>query len=445
MKTISPATRQSKSITAIVKPTTDCNLNCIYCYEDKSRHQKICMDHNTLKHVIVKFVEYNGTYKETQFIWHGGEPLLMGRTFFDRIVEIQKELTSSFRIRNGVQTNGTLLTKDFINFFKEWEFSVGISVDGPKWLHNTQRPYIDGQGSFDNLFMDKIKILMEPTNRQKNGRPTCSGAIAILTKNSLVNLDEIYDFFSSNKINLKINPIFYEGNGKMIRKKLGITPKEYGDAMIHLFNRWFFEEGPSITIEPFFEILGNLIVGRPQGCLFTGTCYTEYLEVAPNGDVYPCCGKNSRSSSLGNINKDDMNDILDSPVLDQLKVKRAEAMMRCSNCDYVSICNAGCVRRAYSRRRNFTDRDYYCLGYKVLFNYIHKTLAQELGAGYKDYFKENVVISKIHHPILKKVFTSRIYQSNINTWMDKDWMQWRGDHSDWNAWKGDWDDLGGCP
>lgn len=106
-----------QELTLILKPLVDCNLNCKYCYISEDPHNGMRMDHGTLRNVIVRFLTYAGPERGVHFIWHGGEPLLMGRDFFEKVVEIQSEFVANYRIRNGIQTNATILTKDFLSFF----------------------------------------------------------------------------------------------------------------------------------------------------------------------------------------------------------------------------------------------------------------------------------------------------------------------------------------
>lgn len=183
------------------------------------------MDYNTLENVIVKFAHFNGPEVKTRFIWHGGEPLLMGFEFFAKIAEIQDKLGPEYTFSNGVQTNGTLLTEEFVDLFKEKSFGVGVSLDGPQWLHDLQRPYPDGRGSFGDV-MSGIALLRE--RMSNNGHSAFGGVIAVLTQNTLVNLDELYEFFHTQKISFRAHPLYYEGKGIDIRRRLGITPEEYG-------------------------------------------------------------------------------------------------------------------------------------------------------------------------------------------------------------------------
>jgi uncharacterized protein len=426
------------AITAIVKPTLDCNMKCSYCYEGNNPYKNMTMDDGTLKSIIKKIGSYNGEQKETTFIWHGGEPLLMGMGFFNKIVTIQDEL-KNYRFRNCLQTNGTLVNRPLIQFFRSQHFSVGMSLDGPEQLNNLQRRYGNGNKTF-NRVLDVIKMF-DDEKLCKKDRSVLNGVVAVLTKNTLDMLDEFYKFFVSRGISVRINPIFYEGNGKTVRDHLGVTAEDFADVMIYIFDKWFFNSNEVVRIEPLFEMLGNLMYGSPRSCVFTMNCYAEFLEVTPNGDVYPCTGAATKSFCLGNINQQEMSDMLRSPVLKYFRAKRRSALRNCQSCDYFSICNAGCVRKSYMRRRRLNDRDFFCIAYKRLYKHMDSVLKNELGENYRGTYLS--VSEKIQNHILREIISCRAKGSRKkeHLWSDTTWSQWRGDYSEWS---GQYHDTTGC-
>lgn len=430
---------QHEPLKVIVKPTINCNLGCVYCYEGKNTYRGQRMNYDTLRNTIVKFARYNGPQAETQFIWHGGEPLLMGLEFFTKIVEIQDELGPERTFSNGIQTNGTLITGEFCDLFEERDFGVGVSLDGPQWLHDLQRPYPNGRSSFDDVMAGIALIRGRQTSN--NGHPVCDGVLAVLTRNTLANRDEFYEFFQSRKLNFKVNPIYYEGRGGDVREDLGIEPGEYGKAMMALFDHWFYRDGSFLTIDPLDEMLGNLITGRSRSCRFAESCYKKYLEVAPNGDVYPCAGRNLRIFCLGNINEKSLEEILASPVLERFKTERMQLPEHCASCNYFSICHGGCIRQAFMQQERLSDRDYYCPSYKVLYEHLRQVLLQELGT-VPIAACEDINFAAIKNPALQRVVQSRLPSESQDPqlWMDKEWAQWRGKYSVWSGkWSGDWE------
>lgn len=401
--------RPDKSlVTVIIKPTFDCNLRCKYCYEgDICNSQR--MDTRTLNNIFTKLAEYYGPQKTIRVVWHGGEPLLMGIEFFEKVIKIQKKLGVEYDFRNVVQTNATILTREFLDFFESNNFHIGVSIDGPKELHNAWRQYPDGSGSFDDV-MRAVHLIKE----RKDG----CGAVAVLTKLTLSHLDEFYEFFKTEKIHVKVIPLSISGRAEKRKQSLMVSPIEYGNAMIYLFNKWFNEKEYKIGIDPFEDIICNLIIGRPTGeCIFQPDCYDNFIVITPNGDVFPC-GRWALDAKFmyGNINKQSIDELLNSQTAKRIKRERKLALENCSTCEFKSICNAGCMDYAYMRRHKLSDVDYYCKGYKMLFKHVKLTLLRELKASLKG--KVNFNIRKlplnklepesIQNPILRWIFTHRL-------------------------------------
>ncbi|MFH0948997.1 MAG: radical SAM protein [Candidatus Aenigmatarchaeota archaeon] len=356
------------TFTVIMKPTHACNLACEYCYVDEKTESGI-MDSRTLKKSIEKVLEFSDKDDEARFIWHGGEPLLLGLDFYREIVDIESNF-SDHKIANSIQTNGTLLTEDLADFFQKYNFYVGLSLDGPEWIHNSARPYKNGKGSFKDV-MKAVKLVSE----KKIG----SGAISILTKRNVNHVEEIYQFFRDNGINLKVNSLSCAGRTKYSQNDLLVSPEEYGYAMNKLFDMWFYEKEHRINVNPLDLVIGNVLADSQLGCCtFSESCISEFLSIGPEGNVYPCGRFHGDSAfNLGNINEDDLTKIMKSPI-SQYLIKRDEETKACQPCEYKKICNSGCVHNAYAFNNDINTRDYYCAGYKIMFQHIGDALRREL-------------------------------------------------------------------
>lgn len=306
----------------------------------------------------------------------------MGIKFFENVFEIQKVLEPDYHFINKIQMNGTLLNNDFLDLFREHHVRIGVSLDGPQPIHDTHRPYPDGKGSFDDV-MAGIQLLNESCSNghgQSNIQSIWGkGALAIFTTNTIAHKDHFYHFFEQQNLNLKINPLFFEGRGRDVQHDLGLTPKEMRNVMVDLFDEWFYQDPPTIFIEPFGEIVRNLITGQPQACIFSGKCQDKFLHVAPDGDIYLCGLWPSEKFCLGNINTRDVPEILASPILQHVEQERNLTKEHCSQCEFYAICNSGCLRRSFAKRGNFADHDEHCPYYKRLFTHLHQAMAQELG------------------------------------------------------------------
>lgn len=207
------------NMTFISKVTNSCNLNCSYCYYKKSlsKNKKIMSD-NVLEEVIAKTLENND--KAANFVWHGGEPLLCGLDFFKKIVELQKKHNKkNLAIYNDIQTNALMLSKEFVHYFKDNNFDIGISLDGPFYIHAAGRN--TSQSQYDTI-INNIKYATQ--NYRVSG-------ICVVTPYSLGHEQEIFDSIIDTGIK---NIVFYPLNDDDFTK--AIDPKLYGEFLLNMFN-----------------------------------------------------------------------------------------------------------------------------------------------------------------------------------------------------------------
>jgi uncharacterized protein len=195
----------NRSITAIVKPTHECNLACKYCYvEDQA--EKGRMDQQTLERMTQQLVTLPGI-ESVNIIWHGGEPLLMGLEFYKEAISIQNALKGQVNIQNSMQSNSTLINEKILDYFEKVGMRIGTSLDGPEEIHNLTRVYPDGRGSFKEVW-EGIQLTGERSRRkrcyqkERGGYIGGLGAITILTRKNIDQLEEVYDFFKSNKLSI---------------------------------------------------------------------------------------------------------------------------------------------------------------------------------------------------------------------------------------------------
>ncbi|MBS3050743.1 MAG: radical SAM protein [Candidatus Aenigmarchaeota archaeon] len=352
-----------KQISIIAKPTNDCNLACTYCYIDP-KSERGEMDETTLWNMTSKSLQ---SYDSVEFIWHGGEPLLMPLGFYAKAVEFQ-QMHSDKQVRNGFQTNGTLVTNDVLDFCERYDFKIGFSLDGPECVNNGTRCFPNGQGAFEQTI---------GAVRKAKQRGLGSGIIVVVSKLNKDKLGEIYDFAKSEGLGLKLNPLIKSGRALKAYGDLGLEPQEYGRIMIDLFDRWFYDTS-AIGIETFEELMGNLLTGIPFGCNYSQSCQNSFISVGVRGDIYPCTRFDGACEfKLGNINTDDLNGVLESEKRQWLR-DRVLRVKECLPCDYRQVCNSGCMHGAYMQTGDIDRRDYYCAGYKMLFSHITQRVEAEL-------------------------------------------------------------------
>ncbi len=359
--------RLEDNLIVSVNPTEDCNLSCKYCRVPKDVKTNV-MSKETLKNL------YNEISKEKiknkYIIWHGGEPTLVGEEFYSLVADLQKDIDN---IRNGIQTNGTLLTEGLIEIFKNNEFRIGISLDGPKEIHDSKRIYKDGSGSFEKV-MNGIRLLRE--------YGADFAVLSLLTNDSIAHLKEIYDTVRKTGANgAKFEVFFPGGKGKKYRDKFYVKPEDYTKSMIKLYDMWIHEDNrKDFRVDPLDKIVESFFSGHSRACDYAGACGTNFLSIDSNGDIY-VCGRfvGVKEFRIGNINKNTLREALDHEVCQEMVKRRIEARKRCidNNCKYVDVCNGGCAYESFTFHNDLCHITPYCNSRKEIFDYIYNDLKNQ--------------------------------------------------------------------
>lgn len=361
---------KSKNLTIIIKPTHNCNLRCKYCYIDENAENGM-MNYETLKKSIFQPMKYIGKNGKVKYLWHGGEPLLAGIDFYKKVIEFQNEAKNETGCNydNSLQSNITLLNTEYIDFFKNNNFSVGSSVDGPCEIHDCQRVYMNNKGSLEDV-LKKIELAKE--NNFK------IGTIAVITKNTLNYMDQFYEFIKNNDLGAKINVLLPTGRAEKNIKELGLTPKEYANFMIYLFDKWINDisapQHMSCTLEEFIK---NLIANSGSTCDYSGNCQNNFVAIGPLGDIYPCGRFDGLEEfKYGNINEENgFEKAMESET--RKKLLNRKRSIECEPCEIKDLCNSGCMHNAYLNGDIF-GKDYFCVSRKMIYSHVKKFLLEQL-------------------------------------------------------------------
>jgi uncharacterized protein len=397
---------RADKFTVIVKPTHSCNLRCIYCYVP-SNAENGRMSKATLRNLMDQTVDVAARKKIT-FIWHGGEPLLLGLKFYRVVSAISQELRKrGHDIKNVIQTNGTLLTDEFIDFIiKEDDFRLGLSLDGPAHVNDLSRPKSNGVGSFAGI----MKAVARIQEREADGvNRVGGGAICVIGRQNISRLEEIYAFFKCHGISMKITPLFVSGRAT---DDLSVTPTEYSDAMCRLFDTWINDgDASSIRVDPFETAIASLVTGVPDSCATSVACTKSFISVGPRGDIYPCGRFDGvRSFHLGNVNDPGgLRSALVSKIHAKLDSRPVHLHADCVKCHFLSTCNAGCIHNAYLAG-NIMGKDPFCAFYKTFFGHVQSRLHSLLEEaheraphGLHEILGHKVDVKQVRNPSVRRI------------------------------------------
>jgi uncharacterized protein len=360
-----------------------CNLACDYCYYSSCGGQpgKIDKIDSTILEKFIK--EYmslsNGA---ASFAWQGGEPLFAGLDFFKEVVFLQaKYAPKNTIISNSLQTNATLITDEWAKFFKQYNFLIGVSLDGPKEINDARRVTGHGMGSFDRV-MRGIQYL------RKN--QVDYNILTVIHQDNVGRAGELIGFYQNEGFShVQFIPCMdFRAQEPDRPGQYLITPEQYGQFLCEAFDIWYNEGNPSRSIRFFDNILSIYLNQEAELCIQRQTC-PKTLILEQNGDAYPCDFYMHDDFKLGNIGQDSLIDILASPKYhDFLKLKPA-LPEKCKSCEYLKLCHGGCPRnRDWSQADNTVNPDYFCKSYMKVYAHGHERM-ERLAENIKQQWLQN--------------------------------------------------------
>lgn len=364
----------------MVKPVgSSCNLSCSYCYylsKEKGR-----MSDALLEEFIRQNTEAQ-TQPEILFTWHGGEPLLLPLIYYARALELQQKYAHGRHIDNCLQTNGTLLNDEWCQFFREHNFLIGISIDGPEPMHNTFRQ------DFEHTLRG-IRLL------QKHGVEW--NAMATVNSRNADNPIEFYHFFKDlgckylqftpvvERTNPQQAPESVAMNSEEWAKNASITtesvePLQWGRFLTGLYDEWIKEDVGSIFVQLFDATLANWVGQPPSLCSMSSLCGLSPA-LQPDGSLYSCDHFVFPSYKLGNIHHQTIAEMMYGSQQQRFMQTKVDSLsQRCRECDYLFACHGECPRNRFLSG----NENYLCEGYRMFFRHVSPTMnfmAQELAAG----------------------------------------------------------------
>jgi serine-type anaerobic sulfatase-maturating enzyme len=373
-----------ESFQVMAKPSGPiCNMDCKYCfYLEKenlySGSQSFKMSEKVLEELIKQKIEAN-KINEVGFAWQGGEPTLRGLDFFRQAVELQKKYANGKRITNGFQTNGILLDDEWCEFFKENNFLVGVSIDGPKEIHDKYRVDKGNEGTFDKVLRG-IKYLKKH-NVDFN-------TLTVVQRDNAEYPLEIYNFLKDiGSGYMQFIPIVermaYKDSAVSSLKLVlpsekdaevsewSVLPEQYGNFLCAIFDEWVRNDVGKYFVQ-MFDVALQSWVGMSQSlCVFRETC-GDAMIIEHNGDIYSCDHFVYPEHKLGNILESPLESLVNSNQQFEFGEAKASTLPNyCLNCEVKFACNGECPKHRFIKTPDGEEGlNYLCAAYKKFFNHV---------------------------------------------------------------------------
>jgi uncharacterized protein len=342
--------------------SSDCNLDCSYCYFRETLYggrgtgsPRRRISEAMLEKFIPEYMEYVADSHVASIAWQGGEPTLAGRPFFERVVALQAaHARPPMTISNALQTNATLIDDDWAQFLKTYNFLVGVSVDGPRDLHDAARRYASGRGSFDRVMggVGRLRAAGVQVN-----------ALCVLGPHNVGSARELLRFYRGEGFShVQFIPCMdFQAMEPGKPPAFLISAEQYGAFLTELFDAWYQDGAPKISIRTFDNMLQSYVGVPNELCVHSESCDSGIV-VEHNGDTYPCDFYADSPWRLGNLMHQPLREVLYSPIRAAFMRQKQPLPDECQSCQWLSVCKSGCPRN-----RVDDGPDYFCRSYKDLF------------------------------------------------------------------------------
>jgi len=368
--------RASHEFQVFVKPVGAlCNLDCHYCYYLKKeglypKGERFQMPYEILEDYIVQHIEASPE-EVIRFSWHGGEPTLLGLNYFHKIVELQrKHQPPNRKILNGIQTNGTLLDDEWCRFFAREEFAVGLSLDGPKEMHDRYRVTKDQKPTHEHV-MRGYRLL------QKHGfHPDI---LCVVNSYNVQFPLQVYRFFKEiNSQYITFLPLVErESHTRTGVSQMSVSAEDWGKFLCTIFDEWIESDIGRVKIQIFEEALRTAFNQEHSLCIFRPTC-GDIPVIEHNGDFYSCDHYVDAEHYLGNIKETPLVEMLESPAQKAFGRAKLETLPHyCRECNVRNMCNGECPKNRFiTTPDGEKGLNYLCDGYKHFFDHCHPLVQQ---------------------------------------------------------------------
>ena len=374
-----------RAFNIMLKPAGSlCNLDCAYCYYlDKAeiyggREPRMSLE--MLETVVRDYIAANDV-PEVQFVWHGGEPLVMGLDFYRQAMEFQRKYADGKKVHNSLQTNGTLITREWARFFKENDFLLGVSLDGPRDIHDKFRRDKGGTPSFDKV-MRGIELLDAegvPFNTMSTVNSACEGrglevyrflkGIGSHYMQFMPVMEHVRYPLAGGKENRKARPWIVDPDtpGASLAR-WSVSDIGFGKFMCDIFDEWVRRDVGAYFVNLFDATLAGWCGVKPGLCVYGETCGDNAV-LEHNGDLYPCDHFVYPKYLLGNIRERSVAEMMESDAMVRFGIsKRTGLPRKCRACEWLHLCHGECPKHRFNRTESGeTHLNALCGGYRKFF------------------------------------------------------------------------------
>jgi uncharacterized protein len=387
---ISPKLSAPKAFHVMTKPMGPiCNLDCSYCYYlEKEKLFPVGHNFKMTDEVLEAYIrQYIGDQEATEvtFAWQGGEPTLLGVKFFRKVVELQARYANGKRIHNALQTNGTQLNDEWCEFFKDHNFLIGLSIDGPARLHNAYRVDKKGRSTYTDVLAGLRLLKLHGVE---------FNTLTVVNRKNVRHALEVYRFLrdigsgfiqfiplverlpdkEAKALGLDLATPPKLGQDEEISRSVtewSVPAKDYGEFLCTIFDEWIQHDVGRVFVQIFDVALGNWSGHGGGLCVFNPTCGTA-LAMEHNGDVYSCDHYVYPDYHLGNIMNASLGDMAGSAFQSQFGKDKSDKLPKyCQECDVRFACHGECPKHRFIRTPDGEPGlNYLCMAYKQFFRHV---------------------------------------------------------------------------
>jgi uncharacterized protein len=399
--TLPTATKTSSPFHVMTKPIGPiCNLDCKYCfYLEKEKlyagERKWAMPDEVLEQYISQYIQSQPPLAERiSFAWQGGEPTLLGVRYFRKVVELQQKYSDGRPIDNAFQTNGTLLDDDWGEFLSQNKFLVGLSIDGPRELHDHYRVDKQQKPTFDQVVrgMGVLKRhgvefnTLTVVNRVNSQKPTEVYKFLKQIGSGFIQFIPLVERLP--QVRLKVlgldlaEPSVIDDPERPPVTDWSVRSADYGKFLTTIFDEWVRKDVGKVFVQLFDVALGNWAGMGSSLCVFAEKCGSA-MAMEHNGDLYSCDHYVYPKYRLGNIMNQSLQQMVDSAAQRKFGSDKADLLPQyCKSCEVKFACNGECPKHRFIKTPDGEDGlNYLCAAYKQFFNHIDqpmKTMAELL-------------------------------------------------------------------